>query len=225
MKILIVEDEGELANDISNYLSGENYLCEIASTYQHAKEKIALYNYDCILLDLMLPNGADGLKLLENLERHNNQQGIIIISAKNSLEDKIKGLKIGADDYLAKPFHLAELSARIYSVIRRKQFDHNNLLVQNELSVDLLAKSVKVNETIITLTKKEYDLLLLFLGNKNKVISKNALAEHLSGDIADMFENQDFVYAHIKNLKRKLTDVGCKTYLKTIYGTGYKWEM
>ena len=225
MKILIVEDEEELAYDISSYLSGENYLCEIASTYQQAKEKIALYNYDCILLDLMLPKGADGLKLLENLEHQNKQQGIIIISAKNSLEDKIKGLKIGADDYLAKPFHLAELSARIYSLIRRKQFDHTNLLIQNELMVDLLAKSVKVNEITLTLTKKEYDLLLLFLGNKNKVISKNALAEHLSGDIADMFENQDFVYAHIKNLKRKLADAGCQPYLKTIYGTGYKWEM
>lgn len=225
MKILIVEDEEELAYDISSYLSGENYLCEIAFTYQQAKEKIALYNYDCILLDLMLPKGADGLKLLENLEHQNKQQGIIIISAKNSLEDKIKGLKIGADDYLAKPFHLAELSARIYSLIRRKQFDHTNLLIQNELMVDLLAKSVKVNEIMLTLTKKEYDLLLLFLGNKNKVISKNALAEHLSGDIADMFENQDFVYAHIKNLKRKLADAGCQPYLKTIYGTGYKWEM
>ena len=225
MKILIVEDEEELAYDISSYLSGENYLCEIASTYQQAKEKIALYNYDCILLDLMLPKGADGLKLLENPEHQNKQQGIIIISAKNSLEDKIKGLKIGADDYLAKPFHLAELSARIYSLIRRKQFDHTNLLIQNELMVDLLAKSVKVNEITLTLTKKEYDLLLLFLGNKNKVISKNALAEHLSGDIADMFENQDFVYAHIKNLKRKLADAGCQPYLKTIYGTGYKWEM
>lgn len=225
MKILIVEDEEELAKDISNYLSGESYLCEIAITYQQAKEKIALYNYDCILLDLMLPNGADGLNLLENLEYQNNQQGVIIISAKNSLEDKIKGLKIGADDYLSKPFHLAELSARIYSVIRRKQFDHTNLLKQNELTVDLLAKTVKVSSTILMLTKKEYDLLLLFLGNKNKVISKNALAEHLSGDIADMFENQDFVYAHIKNLKRKLIDAGCKPYLKTIYGTGYKWEM
>ena len=120
---------------------------------------------------------------------------------------------------------MAELSARIYSLIRRKQFDHTNLLIQNELMVDLLAKSVKVNEIMLTLTKKEYDLLLLFLGNKNKVISKNALAEHLSGDIADMFENQDFVYAHIKNLKRKLADAGCQPYLKTIYGTGYKWEM
>lgn len=225
MKILIVEDEEELAKDMVNYLSGENYLCEIAPTYQQAEEKIALYNYDCILLDLMLPNGADGLKLLENLELKNNQQGVIIISAKNSLEDKIQGLKLGADDYLAKPFHLAELSARIYSIIRRKQFDHSNLLEQNELTVNLLAKTAKINGAIVTLTKKEYDLLLLFLGNKNKIISKNAIAEHLSGDIADMFENQDFVYAHIKNLKRKLADTGCKPYLKTIYGTGYKWEM
>jgi len=222
MKLLIVEDEIELAQDIVNYFSSESYNCTLALNYQEAQEKISLYQYDCIILDLMLPNGKDGLSLLEYLNE--NKQGLIIISAKNSLEDKIKGLTLGADDYLAKPFHMAELAARVFSIIRRKQFGHENIINFNEVKVDLLAKNVAVNNIEVVLTKKEYSLLLLFLGNKNRVISKNALAEHLSGDISDMFDNQDFVYAHIKNLKKKLTDANYNNYLKTIYGTGYKWQ-
>lgn len=223
MKILIVEDEKELANDIINYLLGENYLCEIAQTFQQAYEKINLYSYDCILLDLMLPGGS-GIQLLEILKQKNKQEGVIIISAKNSIEDKVAGLQIGADDYLAKPFHLSELTARIYSIIRRRQFANANVIEQNGLAIDIKAKTVSFNTIPILLTKKEFDLLLLFLGNKNKVISKSALAEHLSGDIADMLDNHDFVYAHVKNLKKKLTIAGCENYLKTIYGSGYKWE-
>ena len=223
MKILIVEDEQELANDMAHYLSGENYLCEIVSTYDEAAQKIGIYTYDCILLDLMLP-GGDGLQLLQLLKSQQVEDGVIIISAKNSIEDKVKGLTIGADDYLAKPFHHAELSARIHSVIRRKQFNNSNIILQNELAIDLLGKTVQVNNIPINLTKKEYDLLLFFIGNKNRVISKNALAEHLSGDVADMFDNHDFVYAHVKNLKKKLSEAGCHNYLKTLYGTGYKWE-
>lgn len=223
MKILIIEDEIELANSIAEYLSGESYLCEFASNLQTAINKIESFNYDCILLDITLPDG-NGLKILEKLESLNKQQGVIIISAKNALDDKIKGLQIGADDYLTKPFHLSELAARIYSVIRRKQFNNSNVFVQQELTLDLLAKTVKVNNQLITLTKKEFDLLLYFIGNKNRVISKSTLAEHLSGDFADMLENHDFVYAHVKNLKKKLYDAGSKHYLKTVYGTGYKWE-
>ncbi len=224
MKILIVEDEKELALDIAQYMSGENYLCEIASTYFQALEKISLYNYDCILLDLMLP-GGDGLKILDALKEQRKTDGVIILSAKNALEDKIKGLQLGADDYLAKPFHHSELAARIHSVIRRKQFDNSDVIVLEELRIDLQAKTITVNDKPVVLTKKEFDLLLFFIGNKNKVISKSALAEHLSGDIADMFDNHDFVYAHVKNLKRKLTESGYNNYLKTIYGTGYKWEI
>lgn len=224
MKILIVEDEKELAQDIVNYLSGQNYVCEVAENYNQATDKIAVYQYDCILLDLMLPDG-NGLALLEQLKRENKQDGVIIISAKNSIEDKVKGLQIGADDYLAKPFHHSELSARIHSLIRRKQFNSSNIVQQNEITIDLLGKTVKVNDIEISLTKKEIDLLLFFIGNKNRVISKSALAEHLSGDIADMFDNHDFVYAHVKNLKKKLTEAGYNNYIKTIYGTGYKWEI
>lgn len=224
MKILIVEDEKELALDIAQYMSGENYLCEIASTYFQALEKISLYQYDCIILDLMLP-GGDGLKILDTLKEQRKSDGVIILSAKNALEDKIKGLQLGADDYLAKPFHHSELAARIHSVIRRKQFDNSDVITLFELRIDLPAKTVTVNDKSVLLTKKEFDLLVFFIGNKNKVISKSALAEHLSGDIADMFDNHDFVYAHVKNLKRKLTESGYNNYLKTIYGTGYKWEI
>lgn len=223
MKILIVEDEEELARDIENYLREESYVCEIAPTYSAAIQKIDIYTYDCILLDLMLPDG-DGLKLLDMLNQNSPQQGVIIISAKGSIEDKVKGLQIGADDYLAKPFHHSELLARIYSVIRRKQLDNTNRYEQNELTIDFLSKTVKVNVVEVVLTKKEFDLLLLFIGNKNKVLSKSGIAEHLSGDMADMMDNHDFVYAHVKNLKRKLSDAGYGNYLKTIYGTGYKWE-
>lgn len=224
MKVLIIEDEPELANDIIGYLNDQDYLCELAIDFNHAIDKISAYAYDCILLDLMIPFG-NGLEVLEKLKAEKRTDGVIIISAKGALDDKIKGLQLGADDYLAKPFHLSELAARIYSVIRRKQFDNSNTITHEELTVDLLSKKVMVASNIVALTKKEFDLLVLFLGNTNKVISKNALAEHLSGDVADMFDNHDFVYAHVKNLKKKLTEAGYNNYLKTIYGTGYKWEL
>ena len=223
MKILIIEDEEELAKSIAEYLLEGNYLCEFASTFSEAINKIEVFQYDCILLDITLPDG-NGLKILEELKKEQKQDGVIIISAKNALDDKIKGLEIGADDYLTKPFHLSELAARIYSIIRRKQFSSTNVVAQNELQIDLLAKTVSVNNSLITLTKKEFDLLVYFVGNKNRVISKSTLAEHLSGDFADMLENHDFVYTHVKNLKKKLYDAGCDHYLKTVYGTGYKWE-
>ncbi|WP_126650748.1 response regulator transcription factor [Chryseobacterium aureum] len=223
MKILIIEDEAALAQSISEYLSGENYLCEAVHTSGEAMSKIEAFDYDCILLDIMLPDG-NGLTILEALKKQQKQDGVIIISAKNALDDKIEGLKLGADDYLTKPFHLSELMARVYSIIRRKQFSSSNVVKQNELQIDLLAKTVAVNDELISLTKKEFDLLIYFIGNKNKVISKSTLAEHLSGDFADMLDNHDFVYAHVKNLKKKLYDAGCGHYLKTVYGTGYKWE-
>ncbi|PWN71579.1 DNA-binding response regulator [Chryseobacterium phosphatilyticum] len=224
MKILIVEDEAELAQSISEYLSEENYLCEAVDTFRQAMDKIEAFQYDCIILDIMLPDG-NGLRILEELKKQNKQDGVIIISAKNALDDKIEGLKMGADDYLTKPFHLSELMARVYSIIRRKQFSSSNVITQNELQIDLPAKTVSVNHVIVSLTKKEFDLLIYFIGNKNKVISKSTLAEHLSGDFADMLDNHDFVYAHVKNLKKKLYDAGSGHYLKTVYGTGYKWEL
>ena len=224
MKVLIIEDEPELAGSMIDYLSGQQYICELASNYSQAQAKISAYQYDCILLDLMLPGGS-GMQILDELKSQNKQDGVIIISAKNSLDDRIKGLELGADDYLAKPFHLSELAARIFSVIRRRKFGNSNVIVQGNLTIDLPGKMVKVGSVFISLTKKEFELLIFFIGNKNKVISKSALAEHLSGDLADMLDNHDFIYAHIKNLKKKLTEAGSGSYLKTLYGNGYKWEV
>jgi DNA-binding response OmpR family regulator len=186
-------------------------------------EKISLYHYDCILLDLSLP-GGDGLEILKALKQCNSDSGVIIISARNSLEDKVTGLKVGADDYLAKPFSLSELSVRIYALLRRQRFQHQNMLESNNIEIDLLLKTVTVNNNQpVNLTKTEYDLLLFLVGNKNRVVSKNAIAEHLSGDMADMFDNHNYVYAHIKNLKSKLNNVGGAKYIKTVYKIGYKW--
>ncbi|MDF2382865.1 response regulator transcription factor [Nostoc ellipsosporum NOK] len=223
MKVLIIEDEPELSASITDYLSGENYLCETASSFRQALEKINAFDYDCILLDLMLP-GGNGLDILQEIKRRKREEGVIIISAKDAVDDKIKGLQIGADDYISKPFHLAELAARIYSLIRRKQFNNTNVLRQEEIEVNLLAKTVHVHDKPVNFTRKELDLLLYFMANRNRVVSKTALAEHLSGDIADMLDSHDFVYAHIKNLKKKLAEAGATNYLKTIYGSGYKWE-
>jgi len=223
MKILIIEDEPALAQSMSQYLVAQDYLCEQAVTYFAAIEKISLYSYDCILLDLMLPDG-NGMDVLEHLRKTGSQTAVLIISAKGALDDKIKGIHLGADDYLAKPFHLAEMSARIYALIRRSHYHGSNMVCTNDLTIDLHSKEVTANGIPVVLTKKEYELLLFFIGNKNKVISKNALAEHLSGDMADMLDNHDFVYAHIKNLKAKLHRTGCQKTIKTLYGMGYQWE-
>lgn len=222
MKILIIEDERSLSDSIVAYLSSEKYLCEQAFTYADARMKVGMYEYDCILLDLMLP-GGNGLDILRDIRSRSNPAGVIIVSAKDSLDDKIKGLEIGADDYLAKPFHLAELSIRIYAVIRRKEFSASNILENNGVRIDLREKSVTVNGAPVVLTRSEYDLLLFFIGNKNRVISKSAMAEHLSGEMADMMDSHDFVYTHIKNLKAKLADAGCKDCIRNVYGAGYKW--
>ncbi len=222
MKILIIEDEKELSKNIAKFLSDDNYLCEQAYDFDSAIEKISLYTYDCILLDLNLP-GGDGIQVLKEIKVRHINSGVIILSARGSLDDKIEGLKIGADDYLSKPFSLSELSIRIYALMRRQQFSHNNLLTSGNLEIDLLSKTAKVKDRIINLTRSEYDLLLFLIGNKKRIVSKDSIAEHLSGDMADMFDNYNFVYAHIKNLKAKLSEEGCDCMIKTIYGTGYQW--
>ena len=224
MKVLIIEDENEMSKSIMQYLRQESYVCEVASTVDQAEEKIMLHDYDCILLDITLPDG-NGLTILEKLKKEGKLEGVIIISAKNSIDDKIKGLNLGADDYLPKPFHLAELGARVSAIIRRKRFDGNNTIKLQEITVDLLGKSVTVNDRPIDLTRKEYDLLIFLISNKNRVVTKNAIAEHLSGDEAEVFDNFDFIYAHMKNLKRKLSEASSTDYIKTIYGLGYKFEV
>lgn len=223
MKILIIEDERYLAYSIKSYLKANDVLCEIANTIEMALEKIGAFEYDCILLDLMLPDG-NGFEILSELKKKGKTEGIIIISAKETLETRIEGFNLGADDYLTKPFHLSELLVRIQALIRRKNFKGSNIIAFNELEIDILSKSVSVKGQKIEVTKKEIDLLLYLIGNKNKVLSKSAIAEHLSGDMADMLDNHDFVYAHIKNLKKKLSEAGCDDYIKTVYGLGYKWQ-
>ena len=222
MKLLIVEDEKTLSDSVIKYL-GKDYLCEQAFTFHEAVEKSEMYEYDCILLDLMLPDG-NGLDILSHIKNNSPQAGIIIISAKDSVNDKVEGLKLGADDYLAKPFSLPELSMRIYALIRRKNFANNNITKAGNITIDLLSRTVTVADKKIELTKTEFELLFFLVENKNKVISKSSMAEHLSGDMADMMDNYNFVYAHIKNLKAKLMSAGAGDYIKTLYGSGYKWE-
>ena len=224
MKILIVEDEVDISDSICQYLQDDQFVCEAAFTFQEAVEKIFMYEYACILIDIGLPDGS-GLNLLSQLKKANKNEGILIISAKDAVDDRIIGLRSGADDYLTKPFHLSELSARVTAIIRRKAFDGKNEITCDNLTLDLNNKMVSVNNNLVELTRKEYDLLLYLLSNKNKVISKNAIAEHLWGDNMDLAKNYDFVYTHIKNLKRKLMQAGCIDYIRSIYGMGYKFDM
>ena len=184
--------------------------------------RVAVYEYDCVLLDLMLPGGT-GLDVLRKVKRVAPQTGVIIVSAKDSLDDKVEGLRLGADDYLPKPFPLPELSMRIFALLRRRCYSSGNLLQVGPVSIDLLGKEASVDGKRLDLTKSEYELLLFLIENRRRVVSKSALAEHLSGDMADLMDDYNFVYAHIKNLKAKLAAVGIPDAIKTYYGTGYKW--
>ena len=224
MKLLIIEDEKELSDSIVSYLGKEDYLCEQAFTFDEAMLKVGVYEYDSILLDLMLPGGS-GLDVLRRIKQRHPETGVIIVSAKDSLDDKVEGLKIGADDYIAKPFHLPELSMRIFALLRRKNFTASNTLKSGKIEIDLLNKKAMVENHALDLTKSEYELLLFLIENQKRVVSKGAIAEHLSGDMADMFDDFNFIYAHIKNLKAKLSDAGINDCIKTYYGTGYKWNV
>jgi DNA-binding response OmpR family regulator len=222
MKILIIEDEKGLRESIEEYFTEAGNICETAPNYQEAMAKVSMYSYDCILLDITLPDGS-GIDILKNLKKNNNTDGVLIISAKNSLDDRLEGLDLGADDYLVKPFHLSELRARVTAIIRRKTFNGSNQLEFNEINIDLLAKTAKVNDQPVKLTRKEYALLLYFIANKGKVVSKNAIAEHLWGDGMDLANNFDFIYSHIKNLRKKLIEAGSNDYIQAAYGMGYKF--
>jgi DNA-binding response OmpR family regulator len=222
VKLLVIEDETGLRESIRDYFTDAGNICETVSDYPAALQKINVYRYDCIILDITLPQG-NGLDILQSLKQNRFPDGVLIISAKNSLDDKLQGLDLGADDYLTKPFHLSELRARVMAIVRRKSFDGNHLIDFNEIQMDILAKSVSVNQQTLKLTKKEYALLLYFIANKGKVISKNALAEHLWGDEIDLSDNFDFIYSHIKNLRKKLMDAGSKDYIQSAYGMGYKF--
>jgi DNA-binding response OmpR family regulator len=222
VKILIIEDEVELLIAISNYLTKEKYICELADDFPKADLKISIYDYDLILLDITLPGGS-GLELLKRIKKRQIRSGVIIISARNSTDEKIAGLDLGADDYLAKPFQLSELNSRIRAVLRRREFDGSSILLFNELTINTDSKSVTVGDKEITLTRKEYDLLLFLIVNKNRVLTKEAIAEHLWQDNIDLSDSYDFIYTHFNNIRRKIKLAGGTDYIKTIYGMGYKF--
>jgi DNA-binding response OmpR family regulator len=222
MKILVVEDEKGLAESITDYLSREGFVCEVANTFWQADEKISLYQYDCTIVDLTLPDG-NGFDIIQTLKKIAAATGIIIISARNTLEDKLKGLEIGSDDYMTKPFHLSELNARVKSLIRRRNFGGNNDMTWKDIRVNLPARRVFIKDVETPLSRKEYDLLLYFLSNIDVALTKESIAEHLWGDNMDSADSLDMVYSHIKNLRRKIVEKGGKDYIQSIYGIGYKF--
>lgn len=221
MKLLIVEDNADLLDNILTYLKREGYLCETARDYDEAFDKIMSFTYDVVLIDIMIP-GGNGLQILRELKSVNPETGTIIISAKNSLDDKVQGLELGADDYLTKPFQLAELQARIKAVNRRNNLGGTEIVRVNEISINTKTMEVTVDETPVDLTPKEYELLVYFASNKNHVLSKQTIAEHLWGDYVDHLDNLDFVYQHIKNLRKKLVNAGAHNYIESVYSIGYK---
>lgn len=222
MKILIVEDDNDLREITTHSLEKERYVVSQAPDYRTALQKIEDYDYDCILLDIMLPDG-NGLVLLAELHALGKHTNVIILSAKDSLEDKVNGLDLGADDYLPKPFHLAELHARIKSLFRRKLREgERKLQVGNvELFPDDFRVMVQGKE--IELNRKEYDILNYFMSRPGRLVNKNTLAESVWGDHIDQVDNFDFIYAQIKNLRKRLKDAGATPELKSVYGFGYKF--
>lgn len=222
MKLLIVEDEIELLDATSGYLEKEDFVCETAPNFFEAEDKLISYNYDVVILDINLPDG-NGLDLLKFIKEKSPETGVLIVSAKDSLDDRLKGLDLGADDYITKPFHLAELNSRVNSLLRRRKFEGSTEIVYKEIEIDPVGKRASANGVVLDLTKKEYFLLLYFITNKDRVLTKEAIAEHLWGDNIDMVDNFDFIYTHMRNLRKKIKKSGANDYLQTIYGLGYKF--
>ena len=221
MKILLVEDEAGLRTTLTEALRQGGYVIEVAINYAQALEKIKLYQYDCVLLDLTLPDG-NGLDLLRLLKADASPAGVLIISARDALDDRVAGLDLGADDYLPKPFHLSELNARLRAILRRRKFQGQHHLVFRDLVVWPEQAEVQVHGEPLVLTRKEYDLLLYLLANPGRVLTKEAIAEHLCGDQVDATDSFDFIYTHLKNLRKKLQEKGAENYIRTMYGIGYK---
>lgn len=221
MKVLIIEDEADLRQIIGESLLRENFVVEYARDFNAALEKSTSYDYDCILLDIGLPGGS-GLDILRTLKKENKMSNVIIISAKDSLDDKLEGLDLGADDYLPKPFHVAELNARIRSVLRRKNFDGGNTASLGNLTINFLDRTVSVERIDLVLNRKEFDTLAYFMMNKNRLVNKSSLAEHVWGDYIDRVDDFEFIYSQIKNLRKKLKDSNASVEILAVYGVGYK---
>jgi len=223
MKLLLVEDNARLAGEIQDFLRENGFVVEHVATFSDACEKIAVYQYDGVIVDLGLPDG-NGLELVREVKQMGESDtGILILTAKDAIEDKVSGLDFGADDYMTKPFHKAELNARIRSILRRNKFNRSNRLRLGEIQVDLIASQAFVKELPLSLTRKEYDLLLYFMQNPNRVLTKESIAEHLWGDHIDQADSFDFIYNHIKNLRKKITAAGGKNPIQAMYGMGYKF--
>lgn len=221
MKILVIEDEPDMLENIVCSLEKEKYLVQTAATYDAALEKVSLYDYDCILLDITLVGGS-GLDILQELKKQQKAEGVIIVSAKNSLDDKVAGLELGADDYLPKPFHMAELHARVKSVLRRRKFAGSNILSIQNVEIDLDKHLVRVADEELTLNRKEFDILVYLATNEKRLVSKTALAEHVWGDHIDEADSFEFIYSQIKNLRKKLKEHRAQVEIQAIYGIGYK---
>lgn len=223
MKLLIIEDEKTLREDMIDYLEENGFKCDFSSSVRSGIQKINDGKYACVLVDMGLPDGS-GMEVVTYIKSHKPEIGVIIVTAKNALEDKLEGLNMGADDYLTKPFHLSELNARIYSVIRRRNFGGKNTLNFENLEIDPTEKKVVANGQVLQLTKKEYEILVHLASNPTHLITKEALADAIWGDKAEMASSFDFVYSQIKNLKKKLNEVGLSEYIKVVYGMGYKFK-
>lgn len=221
MKILIIEDEKDMLQNMQDTLEKENYLVETASDLNSAISKVGVYDYDCILLDINLPDGS-GMEILNFLKENEKTEGVIIVSARDSVDDRIKGLNTGADDYIAKPFHMAELNARVKALLRRKKFDGSELLKIGNISIDPEKHIAQTGYGEMELNRKEFDILIYLATNQNRLVSKSALAEHVWGDHIDQADSFEFIYSQIKNLRKKLKDVRAEVEIKAVYGIGYK---
>ena len=222
MKLLIIEDEPEMLENIVQTLEREHYIVETATDYKSALYKIGVYDYDCILLDITLPDG-NGLDLLKELKLAGKNEGVIIISAKDSLNDRLQGLNLGADDYLPKPFHMAELHARVKAVLRRRHFEGNQHIILGNVTIYPENRKVLIGNNEIALNRKEYDVLMYMITNKTRLVTKSALAEHVWGDHIDQSDSFDFIYSQIKNLRKKLENASIS--IEAVYGVGYKLEV
>ena len=223
MKILIIEDEPQMLENMAKTLEAESYIIESATNFEEARSRVGVYEYDCILLDIGLPDG-NGLEILKIIKNEGLEDGVIIVSAKNSLEDKLTGLNLGADDYLPKPFHMAELRARVKAVLRRRNFEGNNKLQMGNVVLNTTERTLNIENTEVELNRKEYDVLLYLAANKNRLVNRTALAEHVWGDNIDQVDSFDFIYSQIKNLRKKLDAHNAQIQIKAVYGMGYKLQ-